>query len=129
MRNLTEYSDLYILSLMEDINANPHKSTANVQYAVSFNKLIPVLCIYQDFSQDWDYDNRCLFCEQTALLDLCEEMHMSVWDAKAMIEYYSEHSFPMNIEELEYEKECEEYETALQEEYSWYIKARQMGWE
>lgn len=129
MRNLTEYNDQFILNLIKQVKGNPYKSTAIVQYAVSFNKLIPVLCIYQDFSQGWDYDDRCIFCEQTALLDLCEEMHMSVWDAKAMIEYYSEQSFQKNVNDIEYEIECEEYEAALEAEHSWYIKARQMGWE
>lgn len=133
MRNLTEYSDLYILSLMEDVNANPHKSTANVQYAVGFNKLIPVLCIYQDFSKDWDYDDRCIFCEQTALLDFCDETNMSAWNVKNMIEYYTEASFQANVNDIEYETECEEYDEqydqALQEELNWYLKARQNGWE
>ena len=129
MRNLTEYSDLFILGLMEDINANPHKSTATVQYAVSFNKLIPVLCIYQDFSEDWDDDDRCIFCEQTALLDLCDELHLSVWDANNMIEYYTKISFQKTINDIEYEMEWEEYEQAMADELAWYNYARQMGWE
>ena len=125
MRNLTEYSDQYILDLIEDCNANPYKCTANVQWTVGFNKLIPVLCIYQDSSIDWDNDDRCIFCEQTALIDLCEEMCMSIWDAKAMLEYYSKQSFQKNVNDIEYEIECEEYEAALEAEHSWYIK----GWE
>jgi hypothetical protein len=129
MKNLTDYSDQYILSLMEDANANPHKCTANVQYAVSSNKIVPVLCIYQDFSKDWDYDDRCIFCEQTALLDLCDWMGISLWIAHNMVDYYKEESFQNNVNDLEYEVECEEYEAALEAEHSWYIKARQNGWE
>lgn len=133
MRNFTNYSDQYILSLMEDCNANPHKTTANVQYAVGFNKLIPVLCIYQDFSQDWDYDDRCIFCEETALLDFCDEMHTSLWDMKAMLDYYAEPAFQANVNDIEYEDECIEldrlHDKWMAEELAWYNHARMMGWE
>ena len=50
-----------------------------------------------------------------------------------MIEYYTEASFQANVNDIEFEKECEEYDEqydqALQEELNWYLKARQNGWE
>ena len=129
MKNLTEYNDQFILSLIKQVKGNPYKCTANVQYAVEGNHLIPVLCIYQDFSKDWDYDDRCIFCEQTALLDLCDWMGISPWIAHNMIDYYKEESFQKNVNDLEYEAECKKYEAALEAEHSWYIKTRQNGWE
>jgi hypothetical protein len=54
---------------------------------------------------------------------------MSIGDLFAMIEYYTKISFQANVNDIEYEVECEEYEAALEAEHSWYIKARQMGWE
>ena len=44
-----------------------------------------------------------------------------------MQEYYASVAFQKNVDDIEYELECEEYEKALYEEYSWYIHARQMG--
>lgn len=58
-----------------------------------------------------------------------ETMGITEEDYKAMQEYYDTVDFQHAINDAEYEKECEEYEQALYEEYSWYIHARQMGWE
>ena len=132
MRNLTEYNDLFILNLIKQVKGNPYKCTANVQYAVEGNHLIPVLVIYQDNSKDWDIDDAVLFCERTEAVDFCDES-MSIGDLFDMIEYYTKISFQANVNDIEYETECEEYDEqyhqALQEELSWYLKARQMGWE
>jgi hypothetical protein len=46
-----------------------------------------------------------------------------------MIEYYTKVSFQANVNDIEFMIGCEEYEAALEAEHSWYIKARQMGWE
>ena len=54
MRNLTNYDDQFILYLIEQAKGNPYKCTANVQYSVGFNKLIPMLVIYQDASIGWN---------------------------------------------------------------------------
>ena len=129
MRNLTEYNDQFILGLIKQVNGNPYKCTANVQYAVRFNRLIPVLVIYQDYSTGWDYDERQIFCEDKEAVDFCLGNCMTLKDLKAMQEYYNTMALQHGIEDAEYEKECEEYEQALYEEYSWYIHARQMGWE
>lgn len=129
MRNLTEYNDEFILSLIKQSGGNPWKCTANVQYAVEFNRLVPVLVIYQDYSVDWDNDDRCIYCEEIAALDFCEAWHINTVDLDAMIEYYNKVAFQKAVDEIEYEMECEKYEQALLEEYNWYIKARQMGWE
>lgn len=58
-----------------------------------------------------------------------ETMGITEEDYKAMQEYYDTVSFQHAIDDAEYEKECEEYEQALYEEYAWYTHARQMGWE
>lgn len=129
MRNLTDYNDQFILDLIKQVNGNPYKCTANVQYAVRFNRLIPMLVIYQDYSTGWDYDDRVIFCETTEAVDFCQENYLSIEDLHAMEEYYNTAAIQHNIDDVEYEKECEEYEQALYEEYSWYIHARQMGWE
>ena len=129
MRNLTNYNDQFILGLIEQVNGNPYKCTANVQYAVRFNRLIPMLVIYQDYSTGWNYDDRVIFCETTEAVDFCQENCLSIEDLHAMEEYYNTVAIQHNIDDVEYERECEEYEQALYEEYSWYIHARQMGWE
>lgn len=129
MVNLTNYNDQFILGLIKQVNGNPYKCTANVQYAVRFNRLIPVLVIYQDYSTGWDYDERQIFCENKEAVDFCLDNCMTLKDLKAMQEYYDTMALQHGIEDAEYEKECEEYEQALYEEYSWYIHARQMGWE
>ena len=128
MRNLTEYNDQFILNLIEQVKGNPYKCTANVQYAVEGNHLIPVLVIYQDISLGWDDEYATVFCERKEAVDFCDES-MSIGDLFAMIEYYTETSFQANVNDIEYEAECEEYEAALEAEHAWYIKARQMGWE
>ena len=128
MRNLTEYNDQFILNMIEQVKGNPYKCTANVQYAVEGNHLIPVLVIYQDNSIGWEIDDAVLFCERTEAVDFCDE-RMSIGDLFAMIEYYTKISFQANVNDIEYEIAAEDYAKALQEEYSWYIKARQMGWE
>ena len=124
MRNLTEYNDQFILSLIEQVNGNPYKCTANVQYAVEGNHLIPVLVIYQDNSKDWDIDDAVLFCERTEAVDFCLDNCMTLADLCVMQEYYDTVALQHCIDDAEYEKECEEYEQALYEEYSWYIHAR-----
>lgn len=128
MRNLTEYNDQFILSLIEQAKGNPYKCTANVQYAVEGNHLIPVLVIYQDNSYGWDIDDAVLFCERTEAVNFCDEC-MSIEDLFAMVDYYEKISFQNIVNDIEYELGCEEYEQAMLEEYSWYIHARRMGWE
>ena len=129
MRNLTEYNDQFILHLIKQVKGNPYKSIANVQYAVGFNRLIPMLVIYQDVSEGWDYEYSTIFCEKEDAVNFCDDNHISIGDLHAMQEYYSSVAFQKNVDDIEYELECEEYEKALYEEYSWYIYARQMGWE
>lgn len=129
MRNLTEYNDQFIQSLIEQAKGNPYKCTANVQYAVEGNHLIPMLVIYQDNGIGWDIDDAVLFCKRTETVDFCDEMHIHIEDLLAMTEYYTKISLQKNVNDIEYEAECKEYEAALEAEYSWYIKARQMGWE
>ena len=128
MRNLTEYNDQFILSLIKQVKGNPYKCTANVQYAVEGNHLIPVLVIYQDINLGWDDEYATVFCERTEAVDFCD-CRMSIGNLFAMIEYYTKISFQISVNDIEYEAECEEYEAALEAEHSWYIKARQMGWE
>jgi len=132
MKNLTTYDDRFILNLIKQVDGNPYKCTANVQYAVEGNNLIPVLVIYQDISLDWDDKYATVFCERTETVNFCDE-NMSIGDLFAMIEYYTKISFQANVNDIEYEAECEEYDEqyyqALQEELSWYLKARQNGWE
>ena len=127
MRNLTEYNAQFILNLIKQAKGNPYKCTANVQYAVEGNHLIPVLVIYQDISLDWNDEYATVFCQRTEAIDFCDEM--SIGDLFAMIEYYAEASFQANVNDIKFEKECEEYEAALEAEHAWYIKARQNGWE
>ena len=129
MRNLTEYNDQFILSLIKQVKGNPYKCTANVQYAVEGNHLIPVLIIYQDFSQDWDYDDRCIFCKRTSAVEFCGDNMLSIEDLSIMVDYYDNVSFQKNVNDIEYEMECEEYEQSLVAELAWYNHARQMGWE
>lgn len=129
MRNFTEYNDQFILNLVKQVKGNPYKCTANVQYAVGVNKLIPMLVIYQDISTDWDYEYATIFCERMDAVNFCSNNCISIDDLRAMQEYYDSIAIQNSIEDIEYEQECEEYERALYEEYSWYVHARQMGWE
>ena len=129
MKNLTTYNDQFILGLIKQVKGNPYKCTANVQYAVGSNKLIPMLVIYQDISLDWDYEYATIFCERVDAVNFCDDNHISIDDLHAMQEYYDSVAFQKNIDDIEYELACEEYERDLYEEYSWYIHARQMGWE
>ena len=129
MRNLTDYNDQFILDLIKQVNGNPYKCTANVQYAVRFNKLIPMLVIYQDISIGWDDEYATIFCERVDDVDFCDNNHISIDDLHTMQEYYDSIAIQNSVEDIEYEQECEEYERALYEEYSWYVHARQMGWE
>lgn len=126
MRNLTDYNDQFILDLIKQVNGNPYKCTANVQYAVRFNRLIPVLVIYQDYSIGWDCDDRVIFCKDTAIIDFCDEMCISISDADNMLDYYSTVEFQKTVNDIEYE---EEYDEWLYQEFAWYSHARQMGWE
>lgn len=129
MRNLTNYDDQFILDLIKQVKGNPYKCTANVQYAVGFNKLIPMLVIYQDISEGWDHEYSTIFCEKADAVNFCSDNCISIEGLRAMQEYYDSVALQKSIEDIEYEQECEEYERALQAEYDWYIKARQMGWE
>ena len=129
MRNLTEYNDQFILHLIKQVKGNPYKCTANVQCAVGFNRLIPMLVIYQDVSEGWDYEYSTIFCEKVDAVNFCSDNCISLGELHAMQEYYSSVAFQKNVDDIEYELECEKYEKALYEEYSWYIHARQMGWE
>lgn len=126
MVNLTNYDDQFILDLIKQVNGNPYKCTANVQYAVKGNNLIPVLSIYQDNSTDWDVDDVILFCERVDAVDFCNEVGMSIFDMEAMLEYYSAEAFQQMVNDLEYE---EEYEEWMAQELAWYNHARMMGWE
>lgn len=126
MVNLTNYDDQFILDLIKQINGNPYKCTANVQYAVKGNNLIPVLSIYQDNSTDWDVDDVILFCERVDAVDFCNEVGMSIFDMETMLEYYSAEAYQQMINDLEYE---EEYREWMAQELAWYNHARMMGWE
>lgn len=126
MVNLTNYDDQFILDLIKQVNGNPYKCTANVQYAVKGNNLIPVLSIYQDNSTDWDVDDVILFCERVDAVDFCNEVGMSIFDMETMLEYYSAEAFQQMVNDLEYE---EEYEEWMAQELAWYNHARMMGWE
>lgn len=110
MRNLTEYNDGFILSLIKKLGGNPWKCTANVQYAVEFNRLVPVFVIYQDYSEDWDYDDRCIYCEKIAALEFCEDSQINTADLDAMLEYYDKIAFQKIVNDIEYEMECAEYQ-------------------
>lgn len=126
MVNLTNYDDQFILDLIKQVNGNPYKCTANVQYAVKGNNLIPVLVIYQDCSIDWDDEYSTIFCERLDAVDFCNEVGMSIFDMEAMLEYYSAEAFQKMVNDLEYE---EEYEEWMAQELAWYNHARMMGWE
>jgi hypothetical protein len=126
MVNLTNYDDQFILDLIKQVNGNPYKCTANVQYAVKGNNLIPVLSIYQDNSTDWDVDDVILFCERVDAVDFCNEVGMSIFDMETMLEYYSAEAYQQMINDLEYE---EEYREWMAQELAWYNHARMMGWE
>ena len=126
MVNLTNYDDQFILDLIKQVKGNPYKCTANVQYAVKGNNLIPVLVIYQDCSIDWDDEYSTLFCERVDAVDFCNEVGMSIFDMEAMLEYYSAEAYQQMINDLEYE---EEYREWMAQELAWYNKARMMGWE
>lgn len=126
MVNLTNYDDQFILDLIKQVNGNPYKCTANVQYAVKGNNLIPVLVIYQDCSIDWDDEYSTIFCERVDAVDFCNEVGMSIFDMEAMLEYYSAEAYQQMINDLEYE---EEYEEWMAQELAWYNHARMMGWE
>ena len=126
MVNLTNYNDQFILDLIKQVNGNPYKCTANVQYAVRGNNLIPVLEIYQDNSTDWNVNDAILFCERVDAVDFCNEVGMSIFDMEAMVEYYSAEAYQQMINDLEYE---EEYSEWMAQELAWYNKARMMGWE
>lgn len=93
MKNLTTYNDQFILGLIEQVKGNPHKCTANVQYAVGKTRLIPVLVIYQDYSTDWNYDDRPIFCEEVSTIEFCDEFNISLNDLATMVKYYDEVSF------------------------------------
>jgi hypothetical protein len=75
----------------------------------------------------WNNDYHSLIGYEHSLF--LETMGITEEDYKAMQEYYDTVALQHGIEDAEYERECEEYEQALYEEYSWYIHARQMGWE
>ena len=126
MVNLTNYDDQFILDLIKQVNGNPYKCTANVQYAVKGNNLIPVLVIYQDCSIDWDDEYSTIFCERVDAIDFCNEVGMSIFDMEAMLEYYSAEAYQQMINDLEYE---EEYREWMAQELAWYNHARMMGWE
>ena len=126
MVNLTNYDDQFILDLIKQVNGNPYKCTANVQYAVKGNNLIPVLVIYQDCSIDWDDEYSTIFCERVDAVDFCNEVGMSIFDMETMLEYYSAEAFQQMVNDLEYE---EEYEEWMAQELAWYNHARMMGWE
>lgn len=126
MVNLTNYDDQFILDLIKQVNGNPYKCTANVQYAVKGNNLIPVLSIYQDNSTDWDVNDVILFCERVDAVDFCNEVGMSIFDMETMLEYYSAEAYQQMINDLEYE---EEYREWMAQELAWYNHARMMGWE
>ena len=102
MRNLTNYNDQFILKLIKQVKGNPHKCTANVQYAVEFNKLIPMLVIYQDISIGWDYEYATIFCERVDTVNFCSDNCISIEDLRIMQEYYDSIAFQKNIDDIEY---------------------------
>ena len=121
MRNLTDYNDQFILSLIEQLNVNPYRCAANVQYAVAGNHLIPVLAIYQDNSLDWDIDDAVIFCERTAAVDFCDEVNMSIDDFFAMVNYYEKVAFQKEVNDIEFEIEHDNYliERYCEDEWLW----------
>ena len=93
MKNLTNYSDQFILSLMEDCNINPHKATANVQLSIQPDgSLLECLNIWQELPSQsgWDEIYQLVFSEEIKFLEFCESMRLSAWDARCMIEDYDE---------------------------------------
>lgn len=119
MRNKSKYNDQFILGLIKQVNGNPYTCTAFEQYAVVGNHIVPVLMICQD---DVDADEAILFCERTEAVDFCDG-NMTIGDLFAMVYYYEKISFQKNVNDIEYEDECKEYEAALQKQYSWYKTA------
>lgn len=89
MKNLTDYSDQYILSLMEDCDINPHKATANVQMDLNFKWY---LTIWQELPSQmgWDELVTLVFSEEKELLDFCGDMCISAWDARQIKEFWDE---------------------------------------
>lgn len=125
MRNLTDYDDLFISSLIEQAGGKPYKCTANVQYGVEYPRIVPFLVIYQDYSEDWDYDDRVIYCEKVETLDFCDEMHITIEDMHAMLEYYNNISFQRVVNDIEFEIEDEKYWKSLYDDLHF---CKMMGW-
>lgn len=125
MRNLTDYDDLFISSLIEQAGGKPYKCTANVQYGVEYPRIVPFLVIYQDYSEDWDYDDRVIYCEKVETLDFCNEMHITIEDMHAMLEYYNNISFQRVVNDIEFEIEDEKYWKSLYDDLHF---CKMMGW-
>lgn len=125
MKNYTIYCNSYIRSLIKSVGGTPRKCTATIEYAVDFTRVVPVITIRQDLVY--------LLWEKTALVDFCDEMNISLDDAKVMIAYYRDIAFQHAVNDIEYEEECFNrerlYDEWMAEELAWYNHARMMGWE
>lgn len=90
MRNYTDFSDQAILACIKENGGNPSKCTSIVQLSFKENGTIEkCLSIWQDISQDWDYDVKLLYSipvEQWYNWVAPEELIQK--DAIAMMDYY-----------------------------------------
>lgn len=119
MKNLTNYSDQFILSLMEDCNINPHKATANVQMDLNYKWY---LTIWQELSSEmgWDELSTLVFSEEVGMIDFCDTMCISSWDLRQIIEFWDEEYDPNDFHmEMRIREELlqDEYYAELQTEY------------
>ena len=117
MRNLTSYSDQFILGLMEECNINPHKATANVQLSVQNDgSLVEYLNIWQELPSQlgWDEIVQLVFSENKQFVDFCDEMKISAWDARCLVDNYEQ------VEKAIAEIHDAEYEAYLEDYYSDY---------
>lgn len=61
MKNLTNFSDNCILSIINACDATPHKCTANVQ--LDSTTMVAYLNIYEDRSTGWDNNDVLIYTE------------------------------------------------------------------
>ena len=101
MNNLTHYADNFLLELIQQVDANQHKCTANIQLDSNY---VPFLNIWEEIPMGgWDYDEHVVFSQAAGLIDLCDEMDVMPSDVHAMTAfwYYTEPSpDPVHDEEL-----------------------------
>lgn len=124
MKNLTNYSDQFILGLMEDCNISPHRATANVQLNMqSDGTLVECLNIWQEMPGQlgWDVIVQLVFSEEKRFIDFCDEMHITTrWEYDTMEEFYQLEPTPDPVHDEELfidELLAEDYYAELQQEY------------